>query len=76
MLTARLQCQGMEITRDVLASMESGRTVITDDDLLHFLKALRVPLRQFFSTDIQELDEKFATRRAAKLNAHVPNGKN
>jgi transcriptional regulator with XRE-family HTH domain len=76
MLTARLQCQGMKITREVLANMECGRTVITDGDLQYFLKALHVPIRLFFSEDIRELDEKFAHHRAARLNPRCPDGKN
>ena len=67
MLIARLQLLGFDITRDVLANMESGRTRIDDDDLPYFQKALRVPIILFYSKEVRELDEKFSRLRAEKL---------
>jgi transcriptional regulator with XRE-family HTH domain len=65
-LAARLQCEGMDITRDVVANIEIGRTKVTDDSLLFFQRAFRVQIVLLFSAEIQTLDEKFARRAAAK----------
>ena len=65
-LTARLQCEGMDITREVLANKESGRTEITDKDLEYFHLALQVPIAWLFSHDVQKNEEKFARRWAAR----------
>ena len=75
-LTARLQCEGMDITRDVLANKESGRTEITDEDLKYFHRALQVPITWLFPHDVQKNDEKFARGwPARKLKAKRRNGK-
>lgn len=75
-LTARLQCEGLDISRDVLANMESGRTEINDDDLRFFQRALRVPIILLFSKEVRDLDEKFALRLAnQKLKAQSRNAK-
>jgi transcriptional regulator with XRE-family HTH domain len=74
-LAARLQCEGLDITRDVVANMESGRTEIPDDYLRFLQKALRVPIALFFSKEVQDLDEKFARLRAARLKKRSRNGK-
>ncbi|MGH7975422.1 MAG: helix-turn-helix domain-containing protein [Limisphaerales bacterium] len=63
-LAARLQCEGLDISRDVLANIESGRTEVPDDYLRFFQKALRVPIVLFFSKEVQDLDEKFARQVA------------
>jgi transcriptional regulator with XRE-family HTH domain len=74
-LAARLQCEGLDITRDVVANMECGRTEIPDDYLRFLQKALRVPIVLFFSKEVQDLDEKFARLRAARLKRRLRNGK-
>jgi transcriptional regulator with XRE-family HTH domain len=61
-LAARLQCQGDDITRDVLANIESGRSQVTDDHLRAFQKVFGVPIIQLFPQIVQELDEKFTGR--------------
>ena len=61
-LAARLQCQGDDISRDVLANLESGRTQGTDFHLKALQKAFGVRIIAFFPKSIQDLDEKFANR--------------
>jgi transcriptional regulator with XRE-family HTH domain len=65
-LAARLQCEGLDISREVLANIESGRTKVTDDYLPYFQRALRVPIVRFFPQDVQDLDAQFAPRAAAR----------
>jgi transcriptional regulator with XRE-family HTH domain len=74
-LAARLQCEGLDITRDVLANMESGRTEVSDDHLPFFQKALRVPIVLFYSKEIQERDELFRRRREEKLKTRSRHAK-
>jgi transcriptional regulator with XRE-family HTH domain len=75
-LAARLQCEGLDISRDVLANIESGRTEVPDDYLRFFQKALCVPIVLFFSKEVQDLDEKFARQVAdQKLKTNSRNAK-
>jgi transcriptional regulator with XRE-family HTH domain len=74
-LAARLQCEGLDVTREVVSNMENGRTQIPDDYLPYFQKALRVPIVLLFPKDVQALDEKFSRRHAAKLKTRSRNGK-
>jgi transcriptional regulator with XRE-family HTH domain len=74
-LAARLQCEGLDVTREVVSNMENGRTQILDDYLPHFQKALRVPVALLFSKEVQALDEKFTRLRAAKLKKRSRNVK-
>ena len=62
-LAARLQCQQADISRDVLANIESGRTQVTDKHIRALHKAFGVPVVQLFPKLVQELDEKFAQRK-------------
>lgn len=66
-LVARLQCLGLDITRDVLANMECGRKKILADFLPYFQCALDVPIARFFAQDVQDLDAKLSARDAAGL---------
>ena len=59
-LAARLQCQEDDISRDVLANIESGRTQVTDKHIRALQKAFGVPVVQLFPKLVQELDETFA----------------
>lgn len=59
-LAARLQCHGVNVSRQILANMECGRTQVTGDQLAGFQKVFRVRMIQFFPRAIQELDVKFA----------------
>lgn len=61
-LAARLQCQGTNVSRDMLANIESGRTQITDEHLIAFQKVFGVRLIRFFPKPVQDLDEQYAAR--------------
>ena len=61
-LAARLQCSGADITRDMLANIETGRTQITDDHITAFQKVFQVEVIKLFPKAVQELDERFAAR--------------
>lgn len=65
-LVARLQCEGLDISRDVLANIETGRTEVKDVLLPYFQRALRVQIMRLFPTYVQVLDEKLAVRAAAR----------
>ena len=62
-LAARLQCQEDDISRDVLANIESGRTQVTDKHIQALQKAFGVPVVQLFPKLVQERDELFAQRK-------------
>jgi len=64
-LVARLQCAGLDISRDVLANIETGRKRVEDGMLPYFQRALGVPISRFFSQAIRDDDAKFAARAAA-----------
>jgi len=55
-LVARLQCEGLDISRQVLANIESGRTGVKDDFIPYFQRALRVQIVRLFPKDAQDLD--------------------
>jgi hypothetical protein len=61
-LVARMQCRGVEITRDILASIETCRTKATDVHLLGFQRVFQVRIIRLFPQDIQELDEELGKR--------------
>ena len=61
-LAARLQCQEHDISRDVVANIESGRQQITDKHIRALPKAFEVPVVRLFPKSVQELDEKFSLR--------------
>jgi len=61
-LAARLQCQGTNVSRDMLANIESGRTQITDELLMAFQKVFGVRIIRFFPKTVQELDEMYSAR--------------
>jgi transcriptional regulator with XRE-family HTH domain len=61
LLAARLQCQGADVSRQMLANIESGRTQVTDEHILAFQKVFRVPIVMLFPKSDQELDERFAS---------------
>jgi len=48
--TLALKCQlaGWDISRDIIASMELRRRLLTDLDLQRFAKVFRVPVEQLF----------------------------
>ena len=65
-LAARLQCQGVNVSRDMLANIESGRTQITDEHIMAFQQVFGVRIILFFPKSVQELDEKYATHEHNK----------
>ena len=67
-MSARLQRHGVDISRQMLANMESGRTQITDLHLIGFLKVFRICLIQLFPLEIRALDEEFARREKDQLD--------
>jgi len=64
-LVARLQCDGLDISRDVLANIETGRKRVEDYMLPYFQRALDVPMARFFPQAVRDDDAKFATRATA-----------
>jgi len=68
-LAARLQCDGLDISRQMLANIETGRKEVNDKMLPHFQRALQVPIVRLFAQDVQDLDAKFATVPAGSLKA-------
>jgi transcriptional regulator with XRE-family HTH domain len=65
-LAAQLQCKGANVTRDMVAKIESGYTKISDEWLLGLHKVFRIQIVLLFPKDIQELDAKFARRAASQ----------
>ena len=61
-LAARLQCQEADVSRDVVANIESGRQQIPDKHIRALQKAFEVPVVRLFPKTVQDLDEKFAQR--------------
>ena len=47
-LAARLQCQSANVSRDMLASIETGRTQITDRHIMAFQKVFGVQIVRLF----------------------------
>jgi len=64
-LAAWLQCDGLDISRDMLANIETGRKRVEDGMLPYFQRALGVPIARFFSQAVRDDDAKFAARPAA-----------
>jgi transcriptional regulator with XRE-family HTH domain len=56
----------MNVSRDMLANIESGRTQITDKHIMAFQKAFGVQIVLLFPKTVQELDEIYASRKAAR----------
>ena len=65
---ARLQREGVDVSRQMLANMECGRTQITDKHLIGFQKVFRICIIRLFPLDVQASDEKFARREKDQLD--------
>ncbi len=65
-LAAKLQCQGVDISRLSLARMEWGVTKVSDTVLEGLQKVFRIPIVLFFPQEVQESDTEFAKRIAAQ----------
>lgn len=70
-LVARLQCDGLDISRDVLANIETGRKRVEDGMLPYFQRALGVPIARFFSQAVRDDDARFAAR-AVRRSSRTP----
>src|SRR5260221_10753142 len=62
LLAARLQCQGADVSRQMLANIESGRTQVTDVHIVAFQKVFGVRVARLFPETVQELDGKLTER--------------
>jgi transcriptional regulator with XRE-family HTH domain len=70
LLAARLQCQGADVSRQMLANIESGRTQVTDEHILAFQKVFKVRIVTLFPKSAQELDERLSPHKEpGRLNA-------
>ena len=67
-MSARLQRHGVDISRQMLANMECGRTQITDIHLVGYLKVFRICLIELFPLEVQALDAKFSQREKDQLD--------
>jgi transcriptional regulator with XRE-family HTH domain len=67
-MAARLQREGVDVSRQMLANMECGRTQITDKHLIGFQKVFRICIIRLFSPEVQVLDEQFARREKDQLD--------
>mgnify|MGYP001550370968 FL=1 len=67
-MSVRLQREGVDVSRQMLANMECGRTQITDKHLIGFQKAFRMRIIRIFPLEIQALDELYARREKDHLD--------
>lgn len=67
-LATRLQREGVDVSRQMLANMECGRTQITDKHLIGFQKVFRTCVIQLFPLDVQALDKLYAQREVEQLD--------
>jgi transcriptional regulator with XRE-family HTH domain len=73
-LAARLQCEGVEISRQGVARIELGHARVNEDVILGLQKVFRVQIVLLFPKEIQELDDRFS-RRAANHKMSLRNAK-
>lgn len=66
-MAARLQREGVDVSRQMVANMESGRTQVADKHLIGYQKVVRIRLIRFFPLDVQALDEKLAQQEKDHL---------
>ena len=64
-LAARLQCDGLDISRQMLANIEIGRKRVEDNMLPYFQRALGVPIARFFPQAVRDFDARLAASTAA-----------
>jgi transcriptional regulator with XRE-family HTH domain len=65
-LAARMQCQGLDVSRQAVARVELGHTKVTEDWILALQKVFHIPIIRLFPKEIQDLDEEFAKAAALK----------
>ena len=61
-LAARMQCHGVDVSREVVSNIESGRTQANDLHIMGFQKAFGVRITRLFPKAVQELDDQYAAR--------------
>ncbi len=66
LLAAKMQVKGFDITRDVIANIESRRSIATDEHIIGFLRVFGVRVKDLFPRDIQELDDQAEKDRRAR----------
>ena len=74
-LVARLQCEGVDISRQMLARIELGHTKVSDAILIGLHRVFRIPIVRFFPQEVQILDERFAGNTARVLKTHSRHAK-
>jgi len=74
-LAARLQCDGLDISRQMLANIEVGRKKVEDEMLPYFQRALHVPIARLFPKEVQDADKDFVAREITHLKIRTHNGK-
>ena len=71
-LASRMQCLKVEISRQQLANMECGRTLIPADLLEKFQEVFAVRLSAFYSREAQAREDRLVERdRLLKLPGHL-----
>ncbi len=56
MLAVKMQVQGCDISRGVIANIESRRTYATDTQIVFFMRAFKVRLDDLFPQEVHQLD--------------------
>ncbi len=74
-LSARLECLGFDISREMVANIEAGFRGVEDNWLVGFQKVFRLPVIRFFPQDIQDADAEFGKRDPAPLPDPKPSKK-
>jgi DNA-binding XRE family transcriptional regulator len=74
-LAAKLQCEGVDISRLSVARIEYGILKANDTVLAALQRIFRVPIALLFPQEIQDLDVKFAQRVTAQSSQSVSSGK-
>jgi transcriptional regulator with XRE-family HTH domain len=74
-LSARLECLGFGISREMVANIEAGLRGVEDNWLVGFQKVFRLPVIRFFPQEIQDADAEFGKRAPAPLPDPKPSKK-
>lgn len=75
-LAARLQCEGVEISRQGVARIELGHARVDEDVLVGLQKVFEIPIVRLFPKEIQDYDARLTRREAQqKLNSRPHNAK-
>lgn len=75
-LATRLQCEGVDISRQGVARIELGYTGVDEEVIVGMLKVFHVPIARLFPKEIRDLDEKYNRLAAARApKAHSRHAK-